>query len=303
MKRIHPLVFLFVLLLAAAPGEGQDIVDLDLSLVTGYRVDNLSWSIAGDTSGQNPNILSELTWTDLRIYHLEVTTAVYIYNAALRASIGSGWIFEGQNRDSDYLGDNRTNEFSRSDNRSDSGSVLDLALGVGYRIRIAEGILDLTPLAGFAFHEQNLRMTDGYQTIPPLGAFEGLKSTYEAHWWSAWAGLELDLQLDWFRLFAAAEFHGVFYYHATADWNLRTDFEHPNSFEHLSSGHGINVSGGVGVTILETWSLYASVFYMKWAAGAGVDRTFLAGGLPAETRLNAVDWSSLGILFGMTFSL
>ena len=38
---------------------------------TGFRQDSLDWSIAGDTSGNNPNILSELTWTDLEIFQIE----------------------------------------------------------------------------------------------------------------------------------------------------------------------------------------------------------------------------------------
>jgi hypothetical protein len=201
------------------------------------------------------------------------------------------------------LGDNRTEEFSRSNNQSDSGDVLDLALGVGYRIRIAEGVLDILPLFGIALHEQNLRMSEGFQTIPPLGAFEGLNSTYTANWWSAWAGLDLKLQIEWFRLFAASEFHWVYNYYATADWNLRADFAHPVSFEHVSTGYGFTLSGGFGVTLLNFWSIYGSVYYLKWTANAGIDRTFPAGGGDIETQLNGVSWNSLGILFGMNFSL
>ena len=31
----------------------------------GYRKDELDWNIAGNINGNNPNILSELTWEDL----------------------------------------------------------------------------------------------------------------------------------------------------------------------------------------------------------------------------------------------
>jgi hypothetical protein len=37
----------------------------------GYRVDDLNWNIAGDINGNNPNIISELTWDDLESYQLK----------------------------------------------------------------------------------------------------------------------------------------------------------------------------------------------------------------------------------------
>jgi len=54
------------------PAQAADI-KTDLSLSTGYRVDDFSWNIAGNVSGTNPNVLSELTWSDLEILQAVVS--------------------------------------------------------------------------------------------------------------------------------------------------------------------------------------------------------------------------------------
>jgi len=37
----------------------------------GYRSDDLDFNIAGDINGNNPNIISELTWEDLESYQVK----------------------------------------------------------------------------------------------------------------------------------------------------------------------------------------------------------------------------------------
>ena len=41
------------------------------------------------------------------------------------------WIFDGKNQDSGYAGGDRTLEFSRSNNNSDEGNMLDASFGIG----------------------------------------------------------------------------------------------------------------------------------------------------------------------------
>jgi len=104
----------------------------------GYRRDDLDWSIAGDSSGNNPNILSELTWDDLESYQVKFQgNLVWPNIIALRGLADYGWISDGENQDSDYYGDNRTWEFSRSNNNSDDGDVWDVSLAIGYPFRAA----------------------------------------------------------------------------------------------------------------------------------------------------------------------
>ena len=74
MVRFWSLVmFLFLLQLTPAQAKVTEYVrDASLDLSAGYRVDQLDWNIAGTISGTNPNIISELTWSDLEIYQLQL---------------------------------------------------------------------------------------------------------------------------------------------------------------------------------------------------------------------------------------
>jgi hypothetical protein len=62
------LLFCFLSFLPFShPAHAADI-KTDLSLSTGYRIDDLNWNIAGNISGNNPNVLSELQRSDLHIF-------------------------------------------------------------------------------------------------------------------------------------------------------------------------------------------------------------------------------------------
>jgi outer membrane protein Pom len=145
----------------------------------GYRSDDLRWNIAGDTEGNNPNILSELEWEDLGIFQIKGSNVTVFRGVYLKGSLAYGWIFSGDVQDSDYLGDNRALEFSRSNNNADDGNTMDASMGIGYQFLFRSGFIGISPMIGYSHHEQNLIMTDGNQTVasiptPPLGGFEGL---------------------------------------------------------------------------------------------------------------------------------
>ena len=229
---------------------------IEVEVGYGYRRDSLDWNIAGDLQGNNPNVLSELTWEDLLIHEIHMGVRADLKNAFfLKGSINYGVIVAGDNQDSDYAADNREMEFSRSNNDADKGNTLDGQFGAGYRFRLISESLSVIPLAGYSYHRQHLSMTDGYQTItwpggPPLGSFNGLDSTYEAQWRGPWIGLDITLETERFTklspisFYAGWEYHWADYY-AEADWNLRDDFMHPKSFEHEADGTGMVVNLGV----------------------------------------------------------
>ena len=98
------------------------------------------------------NVLSELTWDDLESYQVKFQGSLLIPNViALRGIADYGWIFDGDNQDSDYAGDNRTYEWSRSNNSADDGDVWDVSLAIGYPLRFGgEVIGTITPLIGYS---------------------------------------------------------------------------------------------------------------------------------------------------------
>jgi hypothetical protein len=294
-------------------------VDMVFFLATGYRVDQLDWNIAGYLGGDYFNVLSELTWKDLEIYQIQLSNQTLINKSIyLRASIGKGEIVNGKNQDSDYNGNNRTQEWLRSNNATDDGSVFDLSIGAGYRFNLLDQKLHIAPLFGFSHHEQKLIITDGNTTVsvkpsgknidpPPLGPFDGLHSTYKTNWNGPWIGLDLLYDLNrkfsWFsnsHLALSVEQHWADY-SATANWNLIDRFAHPKSFSHHADGQGVVFRADWIADFAERWSMSIGYVYQRWKAESGTDRTYFAWGEVTETRLNEVNWESTAFMLAVGY--
>jgi hypothetical protein len=273
-----------------------------VTLSSGIRVDSLDWNIAGDINGNNPNILSELTWDDLLIVLTKADGKLVVADRFyVRGYVDYGWIIDGENQDSDYAGDDRTREFSRSNNDTDEGNVLDASIGAGYQFGPVWKLVMITPLAGYSYHEQNLVITNGYQTIPRRGPFAGLDSTYDTEWKGPWAGVDFSVLFsERLTLTNSFEFHWVDY-DAVANWNLRSDFQHPKSFEHTTDGYGILLAADLDFSIAAHLALTANINYQGFSTDDGTSRTFFASGRTRETRLNEVNWDSVAGMIGLSF--
>lgn len=297
-------------LLFTCPAEAAVKERVELSFGTGPRLDNLDWNIAGITvEGNFVNVLSELTWSDIESQEFRLNGKVFLDRYLLRGEAGYGFITSGENQDSDFLGDDRTFEYSRSNNSSDDGSVWDVsgALGYVYDFPAFGGKMEIIPLAGLSYHRQDLVIKDGVQTIatpdldtPPLGPFGGLYSTYKAGWGGPWAGVDLAYRAKSLRVFGTFEYH-VSYYNAEANWNLRGDFAHPVSFEHWANGRGIVFSAGTEYNFSRSWSFVASFKASDFQADDGTDRTYFSNGSFADTPLNEVNWDSRSAFFGLNY--
>ena len=281
--------------------------EVEMVFGAGYRRDDLDWNIAGDSSGNNPNVLSELTWDDVESYQVKFQGSLAIPNIiALRGYADYGWIFDGENQDSDYAGDNRTYEFSRSNNNADDGDVWDASLAIGYPFRTGQTVIaTFTPLVGYSQHEQKLKITDGYQTIPPVGSFSGLDSSYDTEWKGPWVGMDMRFRAnkrnnfaERFETYLSYEYHWADY-HAEANWNLRDDFQHPKSFEHNADGNGWIIGAGLNFILQRNIALNFDFDYQNWSAKDGTDKVFFADGTTAKTRLNEVNWSSYALGLGL----
>ena len=230
----------------------------------------------------------------------------------LKWDMGGGIIVSGQNQDSDYLGDNRTGEYSRSNNNSDDGVMIDALVGLGPQFSHLQRRLSWSILFGLSYHGQNLTMTDGYQTIDlisnDIGPFHGLDSTYEAKWWGAWIGTDVKMS-PWARVNLSLhyEFHLV-EYEAEANWNLRSYLAHPVSFEHWGTGDfgltdGYGMVGGIvaEIKLYDAWYLSLEGNYKTFQMKNGVDRVYFSDGTIADTRLNEVNWDSWCAMVGISY--
>lgn len=286
---------------------------LSLKLEAGYRLDDLDWNIDGGALG--PNIISELEWENLEIYQLRGEGRLVRGEEAaplafcMKGFLSYGWITDGESQDSDFAGDDRTLEFSRSNNNSDDGYVFDVSAGIGPRFRVTDNLV-LTPLLGFSYHEQNLTMTDGVQTLsrpdidpaPPVGPFPGLDSTFETQWYGPWAGIDLEWKIaERVGLYGSFEYHWVDF-EAEADWNLREDFAHPKSFEQQASdGEGIVIAFGGKYELADRWSVHLMLDYQEWQARDGKIHFFPATGGIVTQGLNEVNWESWAANLGVTY--
>jgi hypothetical protein len=291
------LGFLFAETATAATGQ--------LSLSAGYRTDSLDWNIASDFAGTTPNILSELTWDDLQIFQVSAESELVRpirerLSTVLLGRAAYGWVLAGDNQDSDYAGDNRTLEWSRSNNDAGDGHVLNLEGGIGLRFRLNNEKWHLTPVIGYSYYEQDLVMQDGFQTYSDQAMADafflpdgdgnpllGLQTDYQQGEKINW-----DFSLRWHKIDFRAE----------ADWNLRTDLKHPVSFAQEAEGDGISLKAGMQYLLNTQWQVGADLSYIDLQADDGLDIVYLDTGTIAGTRLNDVNWKSWALSVSLQYA-
>lgn len=267
----------------------------EYSLGAGYRKDNLKWSIAD----AGANIASEVNWKNTVIAQLRAAARINLRGDwMVRGIYTTGAVKYGSNQDSDYAGSNRTQEFSRSDNKT-GGAVRDLSIGLGRKFHLFDfasgGALYVVPLAGLSIHQQSLTMYDGRQTLPANGALSGLHNSYDTQWKGSWLGLDALLGLgENISLSATVEYHRVDY-SAEANWNLRNDLAHPVSFKHVANGYGVLLAAGASYRFSRNFLLSTLFEHQKWNTYSGYDQTNFSYGATNYYTLNPVSWDSTAL--------
>ena len=279
------------------------------------RTDDFRWNIALDPTGtQTPNILSELTWKDIRIEELRLEGEMEALRMSFQGFFSVGRIVGGSNQDSDYLGDNRTYEFSRSNNSADTGRTQDYRFSIGLPLGDPKQGR-LTPRLGWAQATERLFMTNGDQTVsndygipglvgqlPPTGPFGGLNSHYEHQWRGVLLGVDGRTRVaSRFELAGAFRYYPQLSYLADGDWNLRDDLAQPKSFEDRTNGNGWDLDLSVFYDISDGMDAGVEMGWRRWRANAGTDQTFYSDGTSDETRLNEVVWNSYSLQFAFRF--
>lgn len=268
----------------------------------GRRQDDFNWHISG--SNGTPNILSELNWRKMDIRLARLFGEFNVDKVVLFGEFTTGVIADGASQDSDYSGNNRTFEFSRSTSDA-GGKVYDASVGVGIPIWFflpsIDGSAVLTPLFGLAGNYQHMNMTNGVQRIPADGPFPvALDSSYKASWEGPWFGARGEFfKAKRFSAQVRWEYHFGAEYDAVANWNLRSDFQHPVSFRHGANAQGHRLMASVRYLSLPRTEFFVSLDGHWYFTDNGTDITYFSDGTTSKLQLNRAEWDSVGINFGV----
>lgn len=271
---------------------------------------DLTWNIAaGPGSNFSPNVLSEISFDGVKIRgggvaiaylnKLNDRIAFYVEGDLSRSSGGTG-----KARDSDYLGDNRTEEFSRTYAEAKGhGSYRDeAALGFKYRWLSTRGHY-FSVLIGMSEVGFDVNMTDGVQFIPEEnGGLQilGLDSSYDAKFKAQFVGVMSEHAFSFGTFGLRIERHQV-EFDAKANWNLRSDLAHDVSFAQTGEGDGYIATVGYSYALNESWDCYLNVTKQNLAISDGYDHTFMSDGSGFVSRLNEVRFDVLNTQIGTRY--
>jgi hypothetical protein len=262
---------------------GQDNPEkLQLAVTTGYRQDNLRWSIAGNANGQNPNVLSELRWQSVAGPVTGVQLKYRSYNHwQLEGEYEHTFFLSGKVTDTDYGGNDRTNSvYAQQFNAAKGGADRWLA-GFAYHLSVTNKF-SITPSAGYGLFHQALYLVGN---TAPLNE---LNSSYKTTWSGPYCQVLCATGLTK-RLSITTGFrYNQVRYRASANWNLIREFRHPESFRHTANGYGINIHTGLLFRAAQKHSIGITGSYSRWQTGRGIDELYLANGEPEQTQLNEV---------------
>lgn len=282
------------------------------SLYLSQARSDFNWSIASNgRANATPNILSELTYRDLQSTHWNLdNTFNYTVNGQWtwtnQVKLATGVIDSGLIQDSDYDSDHRQNEYSRSYSYPKGSVLRDMTLATGIQRQ-------LTPqwqgsgLIGVSQHQQAFSKTDGEQVVatqnrtPSVGKFSGLSSSYAADWQSIWLGIGARWHTQGHELSWQLEQH-VSDFYAEANWNLRSDFAHPKSFDQVATGQAQVLNMTYNKTMNQRLNLFVQWQNEQWHTDAGIDTVYFANGNKASTRLNEAKWRTQRLSIGLNLT-
>lgn len=268
---------------------------------------NLEWSIsAGPSTQYSPNILSELSFDDMKtkgwglsLSYLKKLNNKWAFN--IEADLLKSKISSGDVQDSDYAEDNRQAEFSRSysDAKGDGADRRTISTGFKYRWFGNKGHY-ASVLIGKQIYDFDIRMRNGTQVIPATFPIPGLSSTYETETDSIFIALGSEHVFDWGTVGLRLERHDVSY-DAKANWNLREDLAHPVSFAHTAEGTADVIVLGYSYTINKSWDVFANLSRRTMSLNDGYDHVFANDGRSTVVRLNNVDMTTSAVNAGVRY--
>ncbi|NQX39567.1 hypothetical protein SAMN05421820_10244 [Pedobacter steynii] len=260
--------------------------------------ENFQWSIAGNSNGQNPNVLSEVIWTKLKGAGMGLDVDLNIWSHIFfKGSYHKAFIRNGTATDHDYAADDRTQPTYSAFLKSNEGHTSRYSIALAYEIKFHE-LLAIMPYAGYAKNRQSFSL----KNLEEKGDTK-LNSRYQTNWSGTVVGLDLEVaRLQRINLNAGLSYQQL-HYTGLADWNLIDAFKHPLSFKHTAKGFESQVLLRLNFKINSMCAAYLRGEYRYAETGKGIDRLFLADGQERESRFNGAVRKVKGIGAGIIFSI
>lgn len=272
---------------------------LHFSLFSGYQREDFRWSIAGNTSGSNPNIYSELIWKKLAGPLAGIEGEWNVWKSfSIRSAYSRLFIVSGNVTDMDYQGDNRTNRVYYGAFDSNKGSSASWRTTLEYKMDINSSF-SIIPGLGYALHTQSLFLLSDAITI----GNNTLKSSYATTYKGATVGIRAIMALGRFFSLEPSLFYDQVKFRGRADWNLISTFQHPLSFEDLADGY--NIEAGLKGSYLcnDYFSLFLSANYLYGNTGNGTDRLYQTDGQEPLTQFNGAIRHFWGLRAGLKLNI
>jgi Protochlamydia outer membrane protein len=242
------------------------------------NINDFNWSIAGNSQGQSPSVLSELHFNNITSagFYLNGTYAPVKY-LRFDAYYQRNGVVSGSGMDTDYKGDNRTDPVFQQPFSSDRGYLEVFRIGAAaiflQRAKFSLG-------AGISYKDTR----QNFVILSP--ELTDLQSTYTARWRGPAFSLEGNYLINRSLSVGANIAYTSISYRGEADWNLIDIFMHPLSFAQTAKGHGMDY--GLSFRYAANGFLSFSLDGMLGNAriSRGTDVSYLANGTQIPTQFN-----------------
>lgn len=310
MNKLSRPVTALLLIVAALPAAArQNAHSFTLNLAA--TSDDDRFAIASDPTGTaTPNVLSDVRWEDVESWRLSGNLRLAAgRHFRIIGDLGIGLTTDGDGTASDYLGDDRTNEFSRVISTVDGKADLDATLALGWEWRKTFSVplwrigksdkrvafasdMGFTPFLGYSYARKNVEFSDGVQLVPESGSFPGLAGHYEPEWHGPMVGVEGDFRVaKRIFVYGGYRYWGFVEYSAEAEWPIREPVIRPERYSNSADGNGSEFSFGLRWHLNDRQSIGIHYAELEMSANNGEAVTTTSVGTPFETRLNEVEWN------------
>jgi outer membrane protease len=263
----------------------------------GIQQSRFDWSIAGNTAGTSPNILSELIWKNLKgpSFGLDIKYNI-TEKLTIKASNQYSNITKGDAEDTDYADDNRQNAFYFDLLNANKGYLYNGDLQLSYQL-LKFDQFNINPIIGVSYNQQKFYLLESASNPES----KGLNSTYQARYKGFDFGSEFVFKTQSFSI-GATVLAGFYTYSAKANWNLIPDFAKPVSFTHKANSFALG--GDINLSIPLNKNLKAEIDYKinNIKTYSGVDKAYYNNRNTEETQFNGANFRKNAVLVGLNFS-